>query len=110
MPTPWIGTTLGCSTAPAARASVRKRLRLCGMLDELRGDHLQGDVTVEVELMGAVDDSHAAPADDPFDAAPSEERAWSQDAHAAYISEALRERERCHGRGAAREVMMTAMP
>jgi len=75
-----------------------------GVLQELRSDHLDGDVAVEVQLAGAVDDTHAASADDRLDTTPSEERAWDQDAHRSFISERSEQRQ---GAGTAEEVAVS---
>src|SRR5215216_252242 len=56
------------------------------ILDQLRRDHLQRDVAVEVELMRAIYDPHAASADDSVDPATSEHRARSQLPHGAVYS------------------------
>ena len=57
------------------------------IVDERRRDHLDGDVAIEIELAGTVNDSHAAPTDDRLDATLSEQRAWNQDAHLNCISD-----------------------
>ena len=57
------------------------------IVSERRRDHLDGDVAVEIELAGTVNDSHAAPTDDRLDATLSEKRARNQDAHPMCISD-----------------------
>src|SRR3954463_72095 len=51
------------------------------VLGELRGDELEGDRTVEVELDGPVDDAHAAATGDAGDAVAGEDVACSEVAH-----------------------------
>ena len=57
------------------------------IVDERRRDHLDGDVAIEIELAGTVNDSHAARTDDRLDATLSKQRAWNQDAHLFCISD-----------------------
>ena len=52
--------TLGWSIEAAARDSRTKRSRNAGSPRQLRGDQLQRDDALEVELRGAVDDAHPA--------------------------------------------------
>jgi hypothetical protein len=47
----------------------------------MRRDDLDGDVTVEVQLMGAIHHAHAAASDDRVEPASSEHAAGGQDAH-----------------------------
>jgi hypothetical protein len=56
-PTRWIGTMCGCESRAAVRASRRKRP------GEVRREHLDRDVAVELNVACEVDDAHAAAAE-----------------------------------------------
>jgi hypothetical protein len=57
------------------------------VLEQLRGDQLQRDDPVELELACAVDDAHAAAADDGLDAATGHDRPRREQSHGVCISD-----------------------
>ena len=69
----------------ATRAT--KRSRNVGVLGQLRGDELQRDGAVEVELERAVDHAHAAAARDPQDAVAGELVSLVQGGHRVFVQQ-----------------------
>jgi hypothetical protein len=61
-PTRWMGTMCGCESPAAVRASRRKRSRASDAR-EVRREHLDGDVAVELHVAREVDDAHPAAAE-----------------------------------------------
>ena len=64
-----------------------KRSRAAGVLERLGGDQLQRDGAVEVELARAVDDAHAAAADQRLDPVSGELAADLRRGHEPCISD-----------------------
>ena len=62
-PTRWIGTMCGCESPAAVRASRRNRSRDVGGAREVRREHLDGDVAVELHVAREIDDPHPAAAE-----------------------------------------------
>ena len=66
-PASWIGTTFGCSSDAARRDSRRNRSRNETSSARSGAEQLQCDVTVEREVVGAIDDPHPPAAEQLLD-------------------------------------------
>ncbi len=61
--TSWIVQMLGCWSEEAARASRCSRSSACASRRQLLGQELQRDAAAELQILGLVDDAHAAAAE-----------------------------------------------